>query len=85
MEQIMYTLKEPTELTAQPASELAATALNFHSNIKLGKDENIADAKKIFSIMSLPTEKGGRLIVTAEGADERAAIQAMQKVLQKNL
>lgn len=85
MEQFNYNLKETTEIDAQPASVLAAKALEFRSSIRLDTDEAKVDAKKIFSIMSLPTKEGGRITVTADGIDERAAIRAMERVLVETL
>lgn len=51
----------------------------------IGKGGKSADAKRIFGVMSLGAKKGDEIFMTAEGADEETAAQALETFLKENL
>ena len=75
------TIRNPSGLHARPAAMFVKTAAGFGSRITL---ENLdrgtapADAKSIIAVMSSGVSKGNRVRLTAEGADEDAAIEALE-------
>ena len=78
------TIRNPSGLHARPAAMFVKTAAGFGSKITL---ENLdrgsapADAKSIIAVMSSGVSKGHRVRVTAEGADEDAAIDTLTEFI----
>lgn len=71
----------------RPAQVLTETAAGFASAILLDKNDGSdmqADAKSILGLMSLGLEHGQSVTVTAEGPDEAAAMEAVQKLFETN-
>ena len=56
-------------------ANLVQIACRFDSRIQIRCDEKTLNAKSIIGMMSLNPQAGAELTVTAEGADERQAIQ----------
>lgn len=83
MKEIIKTVINPNGIHARPASIFVNEAKKFQSKIMV---ENIAtgkakDAKGILGVMTLGLVKGTEIRLTAEGADEEAAIQAMSDLI----
>jgi phosphocarrier protein HPr len=66
-------------LHARAAAKLVRTASGFRSAVRLERaDRNgSADAKSILSVLVLAAARGTELKVSADGADERAALDAV--------
>lgn len=69
-------------LHARPAAEFVKLASRFEADIKLTKDEITVDGKSIMGVMMLAAERGSRVIITTEGADERKALEALRTFLE---
>ncbi len=67
-------------LHARPAVMLVKTASQFASTIKLRKDDIEVNAKSIMGVLILAAEKGSRVVITADGPDEEAAVEAIAKL-----
>lgn len=69
-------------LHARAAAQLVRLAGTFTSRIKLKRaDESaVADAKSILSVLTLAAARGARLIIEADGADEREALTAIEEL-----
>lgn len=67
-------------LHARAAAQLVRLAATFKSRIKLKRRDNavFADAKSILSVLALAASKGVELDLEVEGADEQAALQAVE-------
>jgi phosphotransferase system HPr (HPr) family protein len=65
------------------AALLTQKASAFRSSIFLTKAERRANAKSLLGVMSLGIEKGDEIIVTAEGEDEDAALEAIASYLEQ--
>jgi phosphocarrier protein HPr len=63
-------------LHARAASKLVTTASSFAS-IKIGRKEQMADAKSIMSVMMLAACKGTKLFLEVEGHDQDQACKAV--------
>jgi phosphocarrier protein len=66
-------------LHARAAAKLVRAASGFRSAVRLERADRqgSADAKSILSVLVLAAARGTELKVTADGADERAALDAV--------
>ncbi len=64
-------------LHLRSAQMLAMTASKFKSDVHIRKDNMEVDAKSIMGILALSASKGTELVVTANGSDEDAALNAV--------
>lgn len=71
------TVPNKAGLHARAAAKLVATAAAFQSRIELGTREKMVDAKSILSLMLLAAPLGSELVLTLDGKDEQAALQAI--------
>jgi len=84
MRTVEHTIRNPSGLHARPAAMFVRTAAGFASRITL---ENVdratapVDAKSIIAIMSSGVSNGTRVRVMADGADEEAAIEALEALI----
>lgn len=68
-------------LHARPASQFTKTASSFESDIRIGKGENLVNAKSIIGVLTLAVEEGEEVTLTAEGPDEQQGIEALERFL----
>lgn len=78
MKEFTCTVSDPCGLHARPAGRLTALAKQFSSSITVRMGGKEADAKRLISLMSLGASQGAELHFKAEGADEDAAMRALQ-------
>ena len=66
-------------LHARAAAKLVRAATAFRSTLKLVRLDRsaTADAKSILSVLMLAAARGTELTITAEGVDEREALDAL--------
>lgn len=84
MKQFEYEVTDPLGLHARPASELVKVAKEFSSAVKIEKDGKSADARRLIAIMSLGVKQGNKVTVSADGADEDAAIAKLEEFFKAN-
>lgn len=85
MKTLEYTIQDELGIHARPAGMLVKTASSFSSNLTIAAKGKEASLKKLFALMGLGVKKGDVITITADGADEDAAIAALQTFLQENL
>ena len=70
-------------LHARAAAKLVRAAAAFRSTLRLVRLDRsaAADAKSILSVLMLAASRGTELIVTAEGEDEGAALDALRQLI----
>ena len=85
MKQFQYTITDANGIHARPAGLLVKEAQRCASAVKLIRGEKSADLKRLFGVMGLNVKAGDAVTVSAEGADEEAAIQALETFFQQNL
>ena len=68
-------------LEARPVALLVQEASKYESTIYIQLGEKKVNAKSIMGMMSLGLDSGEELIVTAEGVDEKRAIEGIEKFL----
>ena len=85
MKSFEYTIKDELGIHARPAGMLVKEAKKFESKITLTKSEKTVSATQLMMIMGMAVKKGAEVTVSADGADEDAAIEAMEKFFKENL
>lgn len=81
MNQKTFTIIDEMGLHARPASALVSAANDYSSDIKIvykGKNVNL---KSILGVMSMGIPSGEEFDITAEGADQDAAMEGLEKKL----
>ncbi|MBC7933275.1 MAG: HPr family phosphocarrier protein [Rubrivivax sp.] len=70
-------------LHARAAARLVRTASAFQSALRLERSDSSAsaDAKSILSVLMLAAARGTELLVSAEGPDEVAALEAVYALI----
>lgn len=68
-------------LHARAAAKLVATASKFESNVMIERDSKKVDGKSIMSLLMLAAGQGTKMVITAEGVDEDAAIEAILQLI----
>jgi phosphocarrier protein len=64
-------------LHARAAAKLVSLANGYGASITLDKDGQQVNGKSIMGVMMLAASKGTRLTLSADGADEDAALAAL--------
>ena len=65
-------------LHARPAMMIVQKAGEFNCDITIAKEDVKVNAKSIMGVMMLAAEYGASITLTADGADERAALDALK-------
>ena len=69
-------------LEARPVAMLVQVASQYESSVYIQTDENKrVNAKSIMGMMSLGLNAGEKVVVEADGSDEEAAINHIEKYL----
>lgn len=71
-------------LNARPATFLIQKANEYESHIWVEKDGCGVNAKSLLGILSLGIVKGTTIRVSAEGQDEKEAVDALVELIAKN-
>lgn len=86
MKQYVYTMKDPLGIHARPAGLIAKLAKEYaDTNILISYNGKEAKATSMMKLMSLGVKQGAQITITAEGANEDAAIIAMSEFFNNNL
>ena len=68
-------------LEARPAAMLVQVASQYESSIYVESDAKRVNAKSIMGMMSIGLADGDELIVSADGSDEKKAIEEIERFL----
>lgn len=69
-------------LHARAAAKFVHTATRFASHIRVSRDGKTMDGKSIMGILLLAAAAGSSVIITADGADESAALDALCRLIE---
>ena len=75
------TIQIPEGLEARPVALLVQVASQYGSEIYVESDNKKVNAKSIMGMMSLGLDSGEAVTVTADGKDEQAAVEDIEKFL----
>jgi phosphotransferase system HPr (HPr) family protein len=65
----------------RPAGLLVRQASLFRSDIFIGTEQLMVNAKSIMGVLMLAAETGVELTLRAEGPDERAAVESLRALI----
>ena len=85
MKSFTYVINDKEGIHARPAGVVVAEAKKYASAISIENKGKKADLKRIFGVMSLCVKANEEVLISAEGADEEAAIAGLEKVFKENL
>ena len=71
-------------LHARPATFFIQKANEFTSSIWISREERKVNAKSLLGVLSLGVTRGTAITLTAEGADEEAAISELSDLVASN-
>lgn len=83
MKQISLTLTNPVGLHARPAAQMVKAAAKFKSKITLEGNGRKADAKSIIMVLGMGLRQNDVITISAEGADEEAAIEILAELVKQ--
>ena len=72
----------PLGLHARAAARFVHLATRFTSQIRVARDSKVMDGKSIMGILLLAAARGSTITISADGADERDAVQALVDLVQ---
>jgi phosphocarrier protein len=79
------TILNPLGLHARAAARFVHTASAFACRVKVGRGGREVDGKSIMGLLLLAAAKGSEITITAEGADEEAAVAALCALIERGL
>ena len=85
MKTFEYTIKDELGIHARPAGLLVKEAKKYESECTITKDGKTKKLTQLMILMSLGVKQGETVTVTAEGADEDAAIAGLKEFFEANL
>ena len=68
-------------LHARAAAKLVTLASSFSSEIDISRDGQTVNGKSIMGVMMLAASRGTRLVILADGEDEQAAVDSLEKLI----
>lgn len=81
MAQRDFTIQNKLGIHARPAAQFVKMANRFQSDITVEKDGEEVDGKSIMGLMMLAAGHGSVIVVSAEGEDEEAALDAIADLI----
>lgn len=85
MKSFVYVIQDKEGIHARPAGIVVGEAKKYASAVTIENKGKSADLKRIFAVMSLCVKSGEEVKITVDGADEDAAVIAIEKVFKENL
>ena len=76
-------VKNKLGLHARPAAVLAATVLKFECKVFVSKEDTEVNGRSVMGLMMLAAENGASLKITAQGRDEDAVMQAVERLFEE--
>lgn len=68
-------------LHARAAARFVQVATRFRARVTVSRDGRVMDGKSILGVLLLAASQGTRLVVSAEGDDEQAAVDALERLI----
>ena len=82
---MLFRSKDELGIHARPAGLLVKEAKKYESECTITKDGKTKKLTQLMMLMSLGVKQGETVTVTAEGADEDAAIAGLKEFFEANL
>jgi phosphocarrier protein len=68
-------------LHARAAARFVHLATRYHAQIRVSRDSKVMDGKSIMGILLLAAGRGTTITISAEGDDERDAVEALAQLV----
>ena len=75
------TVSNALGLHARAAARFVRLATRFGSQIRVSRDATVMDGKSIMGILLLAAARGTTIVISADGADEAAAVSALVELV----
>src|SRR6476661_223966 len=85
MKQLDLIIRNRTGLHARPARVFVDIAKQFQSTIRIGHGQKLVNAKSLISVLTLGVASGQHISIDVDGADEAAAIAALEAAVWSGL
>src|SRR6266508_1409874 len=85
MKQLDLIIRNRTGLHARPARVFVDIAKQFQSTIRIGHGQKLVNAKSLISVLTLGVASGQQISIDVDGADEAAAIAALEAAVWSGL
>jgi phosphocarrier protein FPr len=85
MKQLDLVIRNKTGLHARPARVFVDIAKRFQSTIRVAHGEKQVNAKSLISVLTLGVTSGQRISIDVDGADEAAAVAALEAAVWSGL
>jgi phosphotransferase system HPr (HPr) family protein len=76
------TLVNQLGMHARAAAKFVHLATRFAARVRVGREHREMDGKSIMGILLLAAARGSTITITAEGSDERDAVDALVALVQ---
>lgn len=76
------TVSNTLGLHARAAARFVHLASRFESQIRVGRDAKVMDGKSIMGILLLAAARGTAIMISADGTDEAAAVDALVQLVE---
>ena len=77
----IVTVSNALGLHARAAARFVHLASRFVSQIRVGRDAKVMDGKSIMGILLLAAPAGTTIVISADGVDESAAVDALCRLV----
>jgi phosphocarrier protein len=67
---------------ARAAARFVHMATSFQAMVKVSRDSRVMDGKSIMGILLLAAARGSIITISADGADEAAAVEALCRLVE---
>jgi phosphocarrier protein len=79
------TVTNPLGMHARAAARFVRLAGRFTSQIRVARNEQVMDGKSIMGLLLLAAARGSILVISADGEDEAAAVEALSALVREGL
>lgn len=77
-----FTIQNKLGIHARPAAQFVRASSKFKSDVSVEKDGEKVDGKSIMGMMMLAVGYGMEIVVTANGPDEEALMDALEQLIE---
>ena len=81
MHEARVVVRNALGIHVRPAGLLSQEASRFRSDVFIGTDQLMVNAKSIMGVLMLAAETGAELTIRAEGPDEREAVETLRGLI----
>ncbi|CAL4318173.1 HPr family phosphocarrier protein [Buchnera aphidicola] len=76
-------INSPNGLHTRPAAQLVQEAKKYNSKITITSNGKTANAKSLFKLQTLGLSQGSKITLSANGSDEKKAIEKLSTLMKK--